>query len=101
MRAAAVPALIALLTASACGGESTLHHQRAIYMQKCAACHGTAADTLPPDPRATNLLDSSNRPALEQVRRAVIDGRPGMPAGLVGGNDVDQIAAYLSHQGSG
>ena len=35
-------------------------------------------------------------PQLEQVRRAIIDGRPGMPKGLLGGSDVDQIAAYLS-----
>jgi hypothetical protein len=29
------------------------------------------------------------------VRRAVIDGRPGMPKGLLGGDDVDSIAAYV------
>ena len=28
-------------------------------------------------------------------RRAVIDGRPGMPKGLVGGDDVDTVAAYV------
>jgi hypothetical protein len=26
---------------------------------------------------------------------AVIDGRPGMPKGLLGGDDVDSIAAYV------
>ena len=49
-------------------------------------------------PNAANLLDPANRPQLEQVRRAMIDGRPGMPKGLLGGSDVDQIAAYLSGQ---
>jgi len=29
------------------------------------------------------------------VRRAIIDGRPGMPKGLVGGDDVDKVAAYV------
>ena len=96
MRAAAVPTLIVLLAAPACGGQSTLHHQRELYMQKCAACHGVSADSPAPDPRAQNLLAADQRPALEQVRRAIIDGRPGMPPGLVGGHDVDLIAEYLS-----
>jgi hypothetical protein len=30
------------------------------------------------------------------VRRAVIDGRPGMPKGLLGGDDVDSIAVYVA-----
>jgi hypothetical protein len=29
------------------------------------------------------------------VRRAIIDGRPGMPKGLVGGDDVDAVADYV------
>jgi mono/diheme cytochrome c family protein len=67
-------------------------------MQKCAACHGVSATAKPPVPAAANLLDPNHRPGLEQVRRAIIDGRPGMPKGLLGGSDVDQIAAYLSGQ---
>ena len=48
---------------------------------------------LSPDVAARNLWDS--RPSYQQVRRAVIDGRPGMPKGLLGGDDVDAIAAYV------
>jgi mono/diheme cytochrome c family protein len=97
VRTAAVPVLLAvLLVSSGCGGESTLHHQRELYMQKCAACHGVSADAKTPVTNAQNLLDPTNRPQLEQVRRAIIDGRPGMPKGLLGGSDVDQIAAWLS-----
>ena len=97
MRTAAVPVLLAvLLVASGCGGKSTLQHQRELYMQKCAACHGVAADSAPPVPGAGNLLAAAHRPGREEVRRAVIDGRPHMPAGLLGGEDVDQIADYLS-----
>jgi mono/diheme cytochrome c family protein len=97
VRTAAVPVLLAVvLAASGCGGESTLHHQRELYMQKCAACHGVAAGSPSPDLRAGNLLAAAHRPGREEVRRAVIDGRPGMPAGLLGGHDVDLIAAYLS-----
>jgi mono/diheme cytochrome c family protein len=97
VRTAAVPVLLAVaLAASGCGGESTLHHQRELYMQKCAACHGVAAGSPSPVPRADNLLGAAHRPDREQVRRAIIDGRPGMPAGLLGGHDVDLIADYLS-----
>jgi mono/diheme cytochrome c family protein len=98
VRAAAVPSLIALLVAAACGGSGTIHHQRELYMQKCGACHGVSPDALTPDKAAVNLLGPAHRPTLEQVRRAIIDGRPGMPAGLLGGNDVDMIAAYLSKE---
>jgi mono/diheme cytochrome c family protein len=99
VRTAAASAIVAaLLAASGCGGGSTLSHQRELYMQKCASCHGVSADSPPPDPRADNLLTAAHRPDLEQVRRAVIDGRPGMPAGLAGGHEVDLIAEYLSQQ---
>jgi mono/diheme cytochrome c family protein len=97
VRTAAVPVLLAVaLAASGCGGGSALHHQRELYMQKCAACHGVAPGAASPDLRADNLLGAAHRPDREQVRRAVIDGRPGMPAGLLGGHDVDLIADYLS-----
>ena len=36
---------------------------------------------------------------VEQVRRAVIDGRRGMPKGLLGGSDVDEIATYVAEAG--
>ena len=97
MRTAAVPVLlVAAMAAAGCGGESTLHHQRELYMQKCAACHGVGPGSAAPDRRAGNLLAAAHRPGREEVRRAVIDGRPGMPAGLLGGHDVDLIAEYLS-----
>jgi len=97
VRTAAVPVLlVAAMAAAGCGGESKLHHQHELYMQKCAACHGVAAGSASPDPRAENLLAAAHRPGREEVRRAVIDGRPGMPAGLLGGHDVDLIAEYLS-----
>ena len=67
-----------------------------LYMQKCASCHGVSADAKTPDPNAANLLAADPRPDVEQVRRAIIDGRPGMPKGLVGGDDVDLIAQYLA-----
>ena len=46
-----------------------------------------------PNTDAANLADV--RPTREEVRRAIIDGRPGMPKGLVGGDDVDDVADYV------
>jgi mono/diheme cytochrome c family protein len=81
-------------TASACGGgDSVAQHQRYLWVQTCAECHAIAPGRKSPVVDAKNLWDV--HPGLEQVRRAVIDGRPGMPKGLLGGDDVDAIAAYV------
>ena len=95
----APPIAIVLLAASACGGETTAHHQRYLYEQKCASCHGISASSPTPVADAPNLLGGTY--TIEQVRRAVIDGRHGMPPGLLGGTDVDQIAAYIVGQERG
>ena len=95
MRIAAATLVVLLAAGSACGGESTLSHQRYLYAQKCASCHGVSASAQTPVADAPNLLAGSY--TVEQVRRAVIDGRKGMPKGLLGGNDVDQIADYIAH----
>ena len=88
MRAAPVSILAASLAlAPACGGGSGGSHVAFTWEQNCAACHSLAAGKPSPNPDAANLA--------EEVRRAVIDGRPGMPKGLVGGDDVDAVAAYV------
>ncbi len=96
MRAVAIPVGLVLALASACGGETAAHHAKYLYMQKCASCHGVSATAKTPDPNVDNLLDPAHRPGYQQVRRAIIDGRKGMPKGLLGDGDVDQLAKYLS-----
>ena len=89
-----------LLAASGCGsGEASTTHSRELYMQRCASCHGVSADAAPPVPAAPNILAGGYQ--VEQVRRAVIDGRQSMPKGLLGGHDVDEIAAYIAGKGGG
>jgi mono/diheme cytochrome c family protein len=89
--------VLALLLAAGCGGKSVAEHQRELYTQKCAACHGVGPDSPTPVAAAPNLLAGGY--TVEQVRRAVIDGRPGMPKGLLGGSDVDEIATYVAEAG--
>ncbi len=86
-------ALVASTTACGGGGDNAAQHQRYLWVQTCAECHALAPGKLSPDVDAKNLADV--HPTREQVRRAVIDGRPGMPKGLLGGDDVDAIAAYV------
>jgi mono/diheme cytochrome c family protein len=95
MRAAPVSILAASLAlAPACGGGGSGGSGAAfIWEQNCAACHSLTAGKPSPNTDAANLADV--HPTVEEVRRAVIDGRPGMPKGLVGGDDVDAVAAYV------
>jgi len=89
-----------LLAAGGCGGgETSATHSREMYMQRCASCHGISADAAPPLAAAPNILAGGYE--VEQVRRAIIDGRSGMPKGLLGGHDVDDIAAYIAGKGGG
>jgi mono/diheme cytochrome c family protein len=95
MRAAPVSILAASLAlAPACGGGGSGGSGAAfLWEQNCAACHSLTAGKPSPNTDAANLAEV--RPTVEEVRRAVIDGRPGMPKGLVGGDDVDTVAAYV------
>jgi mono/diheme cytochrome c family protein len=88
-----LPLALAATAAGCGGGDSAAQHQRYLWVQTCAACHAIAPGRQSPDVDAKNLWDA--HPGREQVRRAVIDGRPGMPKGLLGGDDVDSIAAYV------
>lgn len=98
MRAA--PILVPLVLAAAAtgcgGGDTAVQHQRYLWTQNCAECHALEQGALSPDVAARNLWDA--HPSYQQVRRAVIDGRPGMPKGLLGGSDVDAIAAFVTAQ---
>jgi cytochrome c551 len=95
MRAAPVSLLAASLAlAPACGGGGSSGTDAAFaFEQNCAACHALAPGKRSPNPDAANLAEV--RPTREEVRRAIIDGRPGMPKGLVGGDTVDKVADYV------
>jgi mono/diheme cytochrome c family protein len=88
-----LPLALAATAAGCGGGDSVAAHQRYLWVQTCAECHAIAPGRHSPALAAANLDDV--HPTVEQVRRAVIDGRPGMPKGLLGGDDVDSIAAYV------
>ena len=83
-----------IVLASACGGGGSGNTNAAFaFEQNCAACHSLTAGKPSPNTNAANLAEL--HPTREEVRRAIIDGRPGMPKGLVGGDSVDQVADYV------
>jgi len=95
MRVAPVSVLaVSLAVVPACGGGGSGGSGAAfVWEQNCAACHSLTAGKPSPNANAANLAEV--HPTREEVRRAIIDGRPGMPKGLVGGDDVDKVAAYV------
>ena len=101
MRVAPVSVLaVSLAVVPACGGGGSGGSGAAFaWEQNCAACHSLTAGKPSPNTNAANL--SEVHPTREEVRRAIIDGRPGMPKGLVGGDTVDQVADYVVKKSSG
>ena len=95
MRVAPVSVLaVSLAVVPACGGGGSGGSGAAfVWEQNCAACHSLTAGKPSPNANAANLAEV--HPTREEVRRAIIDGRPGMPKGLVGGDEVDKVAAYV------
>ena len=94
MRVAPVSVLaVSLAVVPACGGGSGGSGAAFVWEQNCAACHSLTAGKPSPNTNAANLAEV--HPTREEVRRAIIDGRPGMPKGLVGGDEVDKVAAYV------
>lgn len=75
------------------GGETATNDAEAIYKQNCASCHG-------------QNLEGNNGPALDKVgaelskdeiHDIIINGKSGgMPAGIIKGDEADQVAAWLA-----
>lgn len=110
MSRAALPyvvASLALLLAAGCGGSggskdagngSSASGGKALFEQSCKGCH-TLADASAAGTAGPNLDDL--KPTEEQVRKAVVDGKGGMPAGLYKGADADEVAKYVASVAGG
>jgi mono/diheme cytochrome c family protein len=105
--AAVVTAALALAM-SACGrDEPDLSNGKALFTQDCGTCHvlgraGTQGRTGPDLDAAfrTALSDGMNRDTVEGiVHRQILHPRRGsvMPAGLVKGEDAQDVAAYVGY----
>ena len=87
-----VPLLVAVVATAACGSQAPkgdAKHGASVFARTCASCHGDggAGGIAPTLAGASITLDDA---------RATIDaGASGMPAGLVTGEDEDDVLAYL------
>ncbi|GIN19642.1 MAG TPA: cytochrome c [Bacillus bacterium] len=76
------------------GGETATNDAEAIFQQNCSSCHG-------------ENLEGRNGPALDkigaslsqdEIHDVIENGRPGMPAGIIKGDDADKVAAWLAEK---
>lgn len=65
-----------------------------LYQQSCASCHGGNLEGLNGPP-----LDKIGAVYSEdEIADIIANGKPGMPPGLLTGEDADQVAAWLADQ---
>lgn len=76
------------------GGETAANDAESIYQTSCVSCHG-------------ENLEGRNGPALDkigaelsqdEIHDVIENGRPGMPAGIIKGDDADKVAAWLAEK---
>ena len=105
--AAALCAVAVTLPLAACGrGEPDLEKGKAEFVEKCGSCHalgraGTAGTQGPSLDKAfqTALADGIDRDTVEGiVHKQILHPRTNsiMPAGLVKGEDAEDVAAYVA-----
>ncbi|HLQ84045.1 MAG TPA: cytochrome c [Pseudogracilibacillus sp.] len=63
-----------------------------IYKQSCASCHGGDLEGGAGPALADNSLSQ------DEIETIVEEGKPGMPGGLVSGDDLTTLAEWLAEQ---
>ena len=94
----AVPAVLACC---ACGGGSApakkgdAQHGEQVFADKCASCHGQGGSGgIGPKLAGASI-------STDVARDRIDNGTSGMPVGLVGGQDEEDVLAYLQQIGGG
>jgi mono/diheme cytochrome c family protein len=74
----------------AAAGTDPVSRGEALFAENCAACHGDAGRNASIGP------DLAGNPiSIEDARKQIETGGGGMPAGLVEGQDLEDVLAYL------
>lgn len=80
---------------------SSIEEGRQIAERRCSSCHAIALTDASPRPDAPPLPDLYKRYALDDLRRAFLEGlhvgHPDMPTFLLDRGEVDRLVAYLRH----
>lgn len=66
----------------------------ASYQQACSSCHGGNLEGL----SGPQLSDVGSRLSQDEILDAILNGRPGMPPGLLQGDEAENVAAWLAEQ---
>lgn len=76
------------------GGDATAVSGEEVYTKSCASCHG---DDL--SGGAGPALDAiGNDMSADEIEQIIEDGAPGMPGGLVSGDDATAVSEWLAEQ---
>lgn len=75
-------------------GTATTANAEEIFKGNCASCHG--ADLT--GGAGPDLTKVGSKYSKDEISGIITDGRPGMPAGLIDGDDKDAVASWLSEK---
>lgn len=67
---------------------------KASYQSSCAGCHGGNLE----GGAGPALSDVGSRLSKDEILDIIKNGRPGMPAGLLQGDEAENVAAWLADQ---
>ena len=67
----------------------------ALVKETCVTCHGGNLEGMGNTP---SLADVGERLSEEEIQDVILNGRGGMPGGLLQGEDAEAAAAWLSEQ---
>ena len=98
-------ALVAILTAAAAGRADDVTNGKEIYEKRCGLCHGPdgrgdgpAGMVLEPPPTDLATADYWETRTPEQVRDAIVKGKPGtamVPFGQLSSREIDSLLSYI------
>jgi cytochrome c551 len=100
----------AILVLGACGGKKTEENNtnngttggnaaavdaEQVVNTSCITCHGK---NLEGAGNAPSIADVGSRLSAEEIHDVIIKGRPGMPGGLIKGEEADAVAKWLAEK---
>jgi len=72
----------------------TSAHAQDVLNQSCISCHGSNLE----GGVGPKLQDVGSRLSEDEIRNTIKNGKGQMPPGLISGQDLDDVAKYLSEQ---
>ncbi|RWR13571.1 cytochrome c551 [Siminovitchia fortis] len=76
------------------GGATATNDAEAIFKQNCSSCHGENLEGR----NGPNLQKIGGTLSQDEIHDVIENGRPGMPAGIIKGDDADKVAAWLAEK---